>query len=978
MASLLFSIDGFAQNSNQQPESAAKLASKVNADTFHPIQAPQKDQAKLTTSVLNDSSGLDLSQNLEELSFSDLVLLNDQQWQPRSNKNLYLSSDTRISLIKLQIQNRFDMQDQAFIEIASNHLESADLYQYDAEKNVIKKIFKSSGNLQRFDNRPINYRHVVYPVHLPPDSSVTLLLKVDNHYPTKLKLQLWNETEFVNKLNRELIFFGMIYGSLLMIVIYNLFVYVSLKEKNHLLFFIFGAFAGLFISIHEGHFAQFVAPDMSWSKSLLLSCISALMCFSFSFFSVYILDAEKHNPLMHQVLLIAGSVCSVFLLLLGFSNDHLIFSSISFLIILSLYAIAIWIGIRIWHKGVTSAGFFSLAIFLSSLGLFAEYISQIPFTNILTPSYSYATIGYTGMIFVFAYALADKMRLLQQEKLDASLKLVKLTEEKAQSNLEIYKSKLSEVQLEKEAQAARLQLQAKSEFLSLMSHEIRTPMNSLMGMSELLRDTALTKEQQSYVNSITNSSNALLNVINDVLDFSQFESGKMELDSRLFSLEKVIDECTNIFALSSNENKLTYLAYVDPKTPDQLKGDAEKIKQVALNLLGQISQQSNIDSIAFVVEPTGKTTVNSVDIEFQFFISGNALDIETFQQWTLSLEEIENGEYSNELGLTLNVSQQLIELMNGVLSVNEIDLSDSGSNDVSADQKNIKLSFTARLLNPHSDEELPTEDRKSLLKDRKILICHSNHYFVDIIQKLTQSWGMKTTVATHAKDVGELLHNEKKTYQLLLIENQLLSPEVQLWIRQANVAKNFSMAVAVINDAQTSLTQDDMKKRGIRCFFDLPFTTGQLYQTVLNSMGIEQENEDVDQTELKVLVAEDNAVNLMVIEGILRKQGVNPISCVNGQEAVKLANKAPGFDVIFMDCEMPELDGFEATTAIRAEEAVNENQKPSLIIGLSAHATSASRQQAMSAGMHDFLTKPIKPEDIEQIILNFHRKENQS
>lgn len=920
---------------------------------------------KLSSQYLTSSS-LENTQ-LDALSFAELGQLNDGNWVDMVANQAFLTNDNNLSLIKVTISNEQDIDDEHFLELASNHIESASLYYFDTNRQSIIKLYQKSGNNHPFNSRPINYRHIVYPIPIEAKQSATLLLQISHHYPTRLKLVAWNETGFVNKLNRELIFFGIIYGSLLMIVIYNLFVYVSLKEKNYLLFYIFGTLTGLFIAMHEGHLSQFIAPDLDWNKSIAFSFIAALMCFSFSFFSSYFLYIEKHSPIIHQIILAAGSICAVFLVLLGFSEEQLIFSNISLLIILILYCIAIWAGIKVWHKGITSAGFFSLAIFFSSLGLFLEYLSQLSITKLLSPSFSYATAGYTAMIFVFAYALADKMRLLQQEKLDASLKLVKLTEEKAQSNLEIYKSKLSEVQSEKEAQAAKHQLQAKSEFLTLMSHEIRTPMNSLMGVSELMKDTELTTKQLNYVNSISHSSNALLNVINDVLDFSQFESGQMELDSRLFNLEKVIDECVNIFALTSNENQLDIIAYVSPITPIQLKGDAEKIKQVCLNLLNQTAQQKGIESLSLYVKPTGKETVNSLELEFDISFTGEDIDLAFFESWQQN-----NSVYDgNDLGLTLSVSQQLIELMNGKLLVKheaiKVDHEDTG-------KRKVNVTFTARLLLPHTNESLNIEDRKALLKDRRILICHSNEKLVQVIQELSISWGMKCIHAANTKKAGEHLLHDKKPYQLLLIEQKQLTPELQLSLRQANLEHNYSTAISIIAPAQYSMTKDEMKRKGIRCLFNLPFTTHQLYQTILTSMGIEASNEENEQDELSVLVAEDNAVNLMVIEGILEKQGLSPVSCVNGKEAIRLANKHPGFDLIFMDCEMPEENGFNATKAIRAEESLTEDDKPATIIGLSAHATSQSRLQAKNAGMNDFLTKPIKPEDIEQIIAQFKKQ----
>ena len=952
-----------ASNTNRLSPIALLFSLLCLLISAQPALANDAARAHLNIQQLENASFLDDKQ-LNSLSFSDLAKLNDANWRQLNDEYVFLDNKSQFSYLKIMISNPQNHHGEHYLELASNSLESASVYIFDTERQNIQLLYDVAGKNHPFNNRPINYRHLVYPVFLATNQTMTLLIKVEHHFDTKLSFEAWSESGFVDKLNRELIFFGMIYGTLLMIIIYNLFVYLSLREKNHLLFFLFGAFSGLFISMHEGHFAQFVAASSAWSKHMLLGCICAFMSFSFTFFAVYFLDLEKHSQFLYRCLLVSGSACAAFFILLGVSDENIIFSNLTLLVILALYSVAIWAGIRIWHRGITSAGFFSLAMFFSSFGLFLEYASQLEFTHYLPSTFSFSTLGYTAMLFVFAFALADKMRLLQQEKLDASLKLVKMTEEKAQSNLEIYKSRLSEVELENERQAVKLQLQAKSEFLSSVSHEIRTPMNSLLGMSELLRDTELNDRQVSYVDSISHSSNALLNVINDILDFSQFESGKMELDSRLFSLEKAIDECVNIFSLANTQENIKFIASVSADTPIQLKGDAEKIKQICLSLLNQSLNQS-IESIYLQVSPTGKKSVNSIELAFNIDLYGENIEHDFFLSW------LDEQAVQNDILLALSVSKQLIELMNGELTVEQLEAdqnTDSEDENISAEHYT-RISFTTRLLLPHSDENLLIEDRKALLKDRRALLSHSDPILGRTMCELMGAWGMRCKLANSPEEISKLLLNDNKPYQLLFIEKDQLNSEIQLALRQANVEHNNTTNVSLIGPKNFSLTKEEMKKQGISSIFNLPFTTGLLYQNILNNLGIETDDDDKQTENLQVLIAEDNTVNLLVLEGILKKQGIQSTSCVNGQEAIdSYKHTTPYFNLIFMDCEMPEIDGFEAAKAIREFEAQFEDRQASTIIGLSAHTAGDARQKAKLAGMNDFLSKPIKPEDIEQII----------
>ena len=975
IVSPLFFITSAIKMFRRDKRSSADIAELVNrglslcvlvlaVSMVKPALAADNVNASLSIQQLKQAEFLD-NKALDQLSFTDLARLDNADWQAIPGNLVFLNSDSHFSYLKVTLSNTSPHISEYFLELASNTLDGASAYLFDTNSQTIRPYFQQAGNAYRFNDRPINYRHIVYPMPIDEGQSLTLLIKLEHRFDSKLALNSWSETGFVNKLNRELIFFGMIYGTLLMIIIYNLFIYLRLREKNHLLFFMFGGLSGLFISLHEGHFAQFIAADADWSKSLLLGFICAFMSFSFTFFANYFLDLEKHSLFLYRGLLIAGSACAAFFILLGFSEQNLIFSNLSLIIILALYSAAIWAGIRIWHRGITSAGFFSLAMFLSSFGLFLEYASQLQFTNYLPATFSFSTLGYTAMLFVFAFALADKMRLLQQDKLDASLKLIKLTEEKAQNSLEIYKSRLSEVELEKEKQAAKLQLQAKSEFLSLVSHEIRTPMNSLMGMSELLRDTELSEKQSSYVDSISHSSNALLNVINDILDFSQFESGKMELESRLFNLEKTIDECVNIFSLLNTQQDINFIAAVSPDTPIQLKGDAEKIKQICLSLLNQTLNQT-VETIHLSIKPTGKHSVNSTEIGFTIDVFGPHVEHAFFTEWLSDLNQ------QSDILLALSVSKQLIELMNGELTIEQCDIANpevGDSEDKDQDTHFTRIMFTTRLLLPHSNEGLQTIDRKALLKDRKLLICHSDKMLSDTLLQLSNAWGMRSISTNDPATLSEILSAEAKPFHLAFIEHGLYSKELQAVFRQADKQHDHSTAITLVASKNFSMAKQEMADQGIRNIFNLPFTTGLFYQSILTNLGIESQQTIIQTEQLRVLIAEDNAVNLMVLEGILKKQGVSAVSCVNGQQAIDAyKHTTPDIDLIFMDCEMPELDGFQACMAIRQFESQFEDRLPCTVIGLSAHTSADAKMKAKSSGMDDFLSKPIKPEDIEQII----------
>jgi two-component system, sensor histidine kinase RetS len=886
--------------------------------------------------------------------------IDQMNWLPATHHSVYLHPLAEYSWVKIEITNPSDRTSERLLELATTDIHTADFYQLTRknEKWVIAPLYTDFGLSKSFNDRPINYRNLVYPVYVAANSTNTYLINIHHDYETKLNIHLWNKKDFYANTTRELVFFGMIYGALIMIAMYNLFIYVSIREKSHLLFALFSAFTGLFIAIQEGHFAQFMANDTLGNNDIFYALTSALMCFFFSLFSIHFLDLERWSMWLMRVMLGSGSVAALVLVFLGLMPASIIFSHYTLCIIISLYGVGIGISLYVWHRGVSSAGFYALAIFLCNIGLMLEFSSHLPLMPWTKLTYSFSSLGNTAMILVFAFAIADKMRLLQKEKLIASMKLVKLTEEKAQNSVETYKAKLHEVELSREANEAKIESRAKSEFLATMSHEIRTPMNGVLGMTELLNDTNLDNKQKHYATSISNSAKALLNAINDLLDFSKIESGKMEFDFRLFNLEKIIDDCISIFALRASESKVSFTGLIQPGTPLQLKGDPEKVRQILLNLLGNAFNFTNKNDISIKAYPTGKATINSIEMRFDIKTCGIVLNQADKDSLYLPFNEInptDRKHYGHELGLT--VSRQLAELMQGAIGVD-------------TDENSTTLWFTARFILPHHDEEKSLPEKTKVLGGRRLLICDNHPAFTDSVKILTESWGMQTSTVNNSSDLIEILLNDPHSYQVLLVAKDLLTPAVQLALRQSNVNHNFITSVIIATQSCFDCDSEEMKKQGIHGVLETPYTTSDLYQSLLKAMGIDNEKISTPgkEKELSVLVAEDNNVNMMVIQGLLRKLKVYPSASNDGKQvfdAYKTSDKS--VDLIFMDCEMPEMDGYDATTAIRDFEK-QKQLNPVTIIGLSAHSTAEYKERALMVGMNDFFIKPVNIEDIENVL----------
>ena len=905
-----------------------------------------------TINIFRFTANLNIDDNI-------IAALGDtQSWQMEASSHSYLTPFKGVSWLKIVIRNDAATTQQQLIEIAAT-VKSLEIYQWHAHAdNQLESLSHPSGYKHAFNEREIPYRNTVYSLNIEPYAQNQYFLKIQHDFSQPIDVIAWDDKNLQAAKSRELMLFGMIYGALFMLVIYNFFIYLSSREKNHLFFVLFGGFSGVFITMYEGHFAQFIAPGTPWPKDMFYAMTSAIMCFCFTFYTITFLDLERRSTFFYRLILSSGSIAAITLILLGINDHSIIFSPFTLLIIIALYIPAIAAGFYSRYNGVATAGYFSLAIFLCTLGLSLDVLSTIEYIAWEKWRFSYTSIGYTAMLIVFALALADKMRLLNKEKLATTIELVKITEEQAQSNIEVYKSKLHEVQLEQRADESKIENRAKSEFLATMSHEIRTPMNGILGLTELLKDTTLDPKQGHFVSSITKSAKSLLNVINDLLDYSKIESGTIDLEAKVFNLESIIDDCISISALRSIENKINFIGQIHPATRLQLKGDAPKIRQITLSLLNNAFNHTQGKDIYLNVFETKTKSVNSVEIKIAVDCIDTLLSGEEQHAILSPFNHVTNDKKTKGKELGLSLSLQLVDMMHGKLGIECIE-----------EENLTRFWFTARLLQPHEGEIQALPDRSKNLIGRRLLVCDTNEAFMASVKVLTQSWGMECCTVNNTRDVADSLINDEHAFQVLLIAEELLTPDVQFAIRKSNVAHNFNTSVMLSCRSRFSLSEDEMKKRGIQSILETPHTTAMLYKTLLKSMGIDNKEQVNDEfiRKLSVLVAEDDSVNRLVIEGLLKKLNVCPIIASNGLEAfTQWQQSSDGFDLILMDCEMPEMDGFEATTKIREGEA--DKGMSSIIVGLSAHSDQEYKTKAYEAGMNDFIVKPLASGEIKELL----------